>query len=432
MKSIKLDSILVFTLIIPFIMGFRISPFTTQYWYFGIVFLAMLIYLALDLLSIKERLYHTLKNSLLWLLLALIIGGAFAAAIDMRHKTHPIYKIHDIILQQEAAIRYLLDGKNPYAETYHGTFMEQWNYSETEENPALYHFVMEPLYLVFPLPFYFLSNRLFGFFDARIPLVFLFTLLLLAAFLLIKDQDKKRMFVALLGFHPAMLPYTLEGRSDIFMYSFLFISFALLYKTRYVLSAIFAAFAFAVKQSVWPLFPFYVLYVYFKTKSITKTIVTLIFFFVPFLTIVLPFYFWNQSAFIASTISFLTGTTEHSYPIAGYGLGGTLVELKIIADKFAYYPFTIWQVSIGLPVFIGLVLYLKKNPSVKKLITVYGIFLFVYWYFSRYFHNSHLAYISILFISAYFWPEAEQNRIQEQKQPAAIQSVSQGRRFKRE
>ena len=77
--------------------------------------------------------------------------------------------------------------------------------------------------------------------------------------------------------------------------------------------------------------------------------------------------------------------------------------IKNINDQF---PFAVFQLLVGIPLVFFLIKYLRKNLSVKTLILAYTIFLFVFWYFSRYFNNSHIAYISILITMAYFWPPA--------------------------
>ena len=43
MKNIKFDSILLFVLVIPFIMTYRIGPNDTPYWLFGLIFLGLLL-----------------------------------------------------------------------------------------------------------------------------------------------------------------------------------------------------------------------------------------------------------------------------------------------------------------------------------------------------------------------------------------------------
>jgi len=322
----------------------------------------------------------------------------------VRHQTAPTYNVHDILLQQEATIRFLVKGKNPYSENYFGTPLEKWHYSDTEVNPALYHFVMMPFYLDFALPFYYVSNHTIGFFDGRIPLLFLFFSVLALGFILIKDQEKRHSFLILLTFNPLTLRYMLEGRSDVFMYGFLFLGLFLLHIKRYSLAGVPIALAFAVKQSAWPFFPFYFFYLFFKTKNLYKTFKLLVPFAATFLLVVLPFFLWNQQAFLDSTINYLSGKTTYAYPISGYGFGRILNELGVIKSLKEYYPFQFWQLLVGLPVLILLIRYLKSAPDVGRLILVYGIFLFVYWYFSRYFHNSHLGYISMVFITAYFWP----------------------------
>lgn len=407
MRKLQLDSILLFALVIPFIMAVRIGPGDTPYWLFGIIFLLLCGHIVLDILSIKEKLRSLLKQIVLWITIVVVIGSAFSSAIIVRHQVAPVYMIHDIILQQESAIRFLLDGVNPYATTYFGTPLEQWNYSSTETNPALYHFVMQPLYVIFSLPFYFVSNHTIGYFDGRIPLLFLFLSTLLMGSLLIKEKLQKSLFLILMAFNPAMLSYTLEGRSDMFMFAFLFGGLALLYKHKFSLSAILMGLAFATKQSAWPILPFYIAYIFFSTKSIFKTLKHVGILGATFLCITLPFFMWDQKAFLDSTIFYLSGNTPHSYPISGYGFGKVLQSLGVIKDAAVYYPFHIWQLLIGIPIIFGFIRYIQRKTTVNRLLLAYGVFLFVFWYFSRYFNNSHLGYLSVVFITAYFWPSKE-------------------------
>ncbi|MBI2442994.1 MAG: DUF2029 domain-containing protein [Candidatus Levybacteria bacterium] len=407
MNKLSLDSVLLFALVIPFIMGYRIGPGETPFLLFGFIFLLLLGNVLLDLFYERNKIYALLKNTILWVTIFTVIGSSFVSAIIVRHQTAPVYMIHDIILQQEAAMRFLLDGKNPYQETYFGTPLQDWHYGDTEVNPALYHFVMEPFYLLFAIPFYLLSNIFFGFFDARVPLLFLFFLLLVISWRVVDDQDKRRLFVILLAFHPSLLPYTLEGRSDIFMFTFLFAGWLFLLWKRNFLAGVSIGLAAAVKQSAWPFIPFYILYLFFRKKSLRNTAVALLPFVATFSLVTLPFLLWNPKAFLDSTVFYLSGNTENSYPISGYGFGSILLQLGTIKDKFVSYPFLLWQVLICIPLFVVLIKYLKKHTNVKTLIIVYAVFLLVYWYFSRYFNNSHIAFISYMLIAAYFWPSSE-------------------------
>ncbi|MDP3940891.1 MAG: glycosyltransferase family 87 protein, partial [bacterium] len=400
-NNLKFDSVLLFALVVPFIMGYRIGSDETPYLLFGFIFLLLIGYAGLDLVNLPRLIFEKLKLVILWLTIVTVIGSGFVSAIIVRHQTAPIYMIHDIIIQQEVAIRYVLHGKNPYKETYFGTPLEQWHYDEKEVNPALYHFVMEPFYLLFAIPFYFVSNILFGYFDARMPLLFLFFIVLSTASLLVKEQEKKRLFLLLLAFHPSMLPYTLEGRSDMFMYAFLLVGWALLFWKKEFLSGISLGLACAVKQSAWPFIPFYAAYVFYKKRSLRKTIISLAPFLITFVIVTLPFLLWDPKNFYESTIAYLSGSTAHSYPISGYGLGSVLLQLGVIKDKFAYYPFVIWQIVVCLPLLVVFLWFLRSHLTVRNMIVSYALFLFIFWYMSRYFNNSHIAFVSYILIAAY-------------------------------
>lgn len=405
MKRFSLDSVLLLALIVPYIMTYGLGAGETPFVLFGLIFLSSLMYIVIDLLNLKEKLYGKLKLGMLFLIVLLVLGSSFQATIIKRHTVAPIFGVHDIILQQESAIRYFLDGKNPYKETYFSTPLEEWHYSDTEVNPALYHYVMQPWYHLFPLPFMYISNRTIGYFDARIPLFLMVFVSLVVASMVVKDQTQKRLFVVLLAFNPAMLGYTLEGRSDMFMYGFLILALYLLYRKQLLFGSMFLALSFAVKQSIWPLFPFYFVYLWFQKKDAKQFLLSLIGFSGVFLGITLPFFLWDQEAFLNSTVLYLSGQTEHAYPISGYGLGVLLHQLGFIENLGQYYPFIIWQVVFCLPLLCGLLYYVVKRPTMRRMILAYGIFLFVYWYMSRYFNNSHLGYLSVVFITAYFWPE---------------------------
>jgi hypothetical protein len=406
MKTLRfsLSSVVLALLLVPVIMTYQIFPGDTNFIQFGLIFLGLILNFVVDILSLPEKKYYFYKYVLLSILIGLSIGGAFVSAIIVRHKVSPLFQIHDIILQLEAAIHFFTRGINPYATTYFGTPVELWHYADNAVNPALYHFVMQPFYLLFSLPFYLIANRTVGYFDGRMPLFVLFLTLLILCFKLVKDKEKRLLFVTFMAFNPAMFAYTLEGRSDIFMFTFFFAGLFLLFKKRYSLAGILLALSFVIKQSVWPFLPLYIGYLYFVSKSTLLTLKRLVLFIITSLTIVLPFFLWNPKAFIDSTVLYLSGNTLHSYPISGYGFGVLLHQLGFISDLNSQYPFIIWQVAIIIPLLISLLILLKKNTNIKMLIFTYGVLAFVYWYFSRYFNNSHMGYLTMVFLTAYFWP----------------------------
>ena len=167
--------------------------------------------------------------------------------------------------------------------------------------------------------------------------------------------------------------------------------------------------AFAVKQSIWPILPLYIGYIYFLSKNVSKTAKRLLSFVITFLILVLPFVLWNPMAFLNSTVLYLSGNTAHSYPISGYGLGVLLHQLGFIKNLSDSYPFVIWQIVIVIPFMCYMLYLLRKNTNVRMLILTYGLLTIVYWYLSRYFNNSHMGYLTMVFLTAYFWPESSDN-----------------------
>ena len=111
-----------------------------------------------------------------------------------------------------------------------------------------------------------------------------------------------------------------------------------------------------------------------------------------------PFIIWNAHAFFDSVIFYLSGNTAHGYPVSGYGLGMVLYEKGIIKNIHDYYPFFLWQaIAGGVALIIGFI-WMMRKPTLSRLIIAHAASLLVIWYVSRYFNNSHVAYISSLFI----------------------------------
>lgn len=396
-----LSSVLLFAFSIPVVTHYRILPVPgTPYWLFGILFFSLFLHLMLSFTSIWGR----VRNVLFWMILVIVLGGTMVTAIADRGNTAPAYGVHDIILQQEAAMRYLLEGKNPYKETYFGTPVEQFNYDEPGNtdavNPALFHFVMPPWYLLFPFGFYFTTIPLLGYFDGRIPLLVLtFTMLFLVS-RWFRRREVGHLAVTLLAISPATVDFLMEGRSDFFALFWLVWAFYLFDKKHAVWSGIVYGLALVSKQTTWFSLPFYLAYVWWKTKN-TKLFLTIVLgVFVTASAIVAPFFLWDAKAYLESTVFYLSGTGSNSYPIAGYGWGMVLLGLGIIKNLHAEYPFFIWQIIFGMPILFVLLRLLKKNLSLSFVWFGYAAFLFVVWYFSRYFNNSHLGYLSSLFVLA--------------------------------
>jgi len=407
MLSAVLDSVLLFSLAIPIVMQYRILPVEgTPYWLFGVLFIILTgtVFVSVFPDSLGKMKTHVSRIKLFGIACAITIalGGSMVTAMFDRAKTAPVWGVHDIILQQEAAMRYLITGKNPYKETYFGTPVESFRYAEIGNehavNPALYHFVMPPWYLLFPFPFYFISNHTVGFFDGRIVSLFTMAMLLVAIWFWFREKALARIAIILTALSPAVVHYFIEGRSDVFALSWLVGSLVFLSRKRYALSAVLLGLSFMSKQTTWFIMPFIGVYVW-KTISPKKYFYTYVGIVAAVcLSLTLPFLMWDAKAFLDSVIFYLTGNSLHSYPVSGYGFSMVLYEFGIIRDIHAYYPFVFWQIIIAGPILFLLLRWLWKTPKMSVTIISYAVFLTVYWYFSRYFNNSHLGVVSSIFV----------------------------------
>lgn len=408
MLTAVFDSLLLFAFAIPVVMKYRILPVDgTPYWLFGVLFFILgahgFVSVYPDVLGRYKKYLDRIKMFFVLATIAITVGGVVVTAMFDRAKTAPVYGVHDIILQQESAMRLLIVGKNPYKETYFGTTVEMFNYDEpgnTEAvNPALYHFVMPPWYVLFPFIFYYTSIPVVGFFDGRMALLFTMGMLLVALWFWYRDKGIARIAMIMTALSPSVVDYFIEGRSDVFALSWLVVSLVLLSRKRYVWSGVLLALALMSKQTIWFVVPFYVLYVWRQTAKHRADFWRMgVAVMVVSLGLVVPFMAWDFRAFFESVVLYLTGNSATSYPVSGYGLGMVLYSLGFIRDIHAYYPFIFWQAAFALPLLVILLRWLSRKPSESRLVISYAVFLMVYWYLSRYFNNSHLGYLSMLFV----------------------------------
>jgi hypothetical protein len=406
MDIAALSAALLFALAIPIVMQYRILPVTgTPYWLFGILFILLIIKVLVSLYpAMVGKWVSKVSTTLLVSVLAIVLVGTTWTAIADRHRVAPVWEVHDIILQQEAAIRYLITGKNPYKETYFGTPVESFHYDEMGNpnaiNPALYHFVMPPWYVLFSIPFYYLANHTFGYFDGRMPLLLCMVGILIILWKWFRNHHLGELAILFTTLSPATVNYFIEGRSDIFALFWLLASLFFLDTKKYVLSAVFMGLALISKQTIWFAFPLWVGYMWFTeiNKNKTRTIfyVSISVAIAGFFT--LPFLLWDAKAFIGSVILYLSAGGPTGYPVSGYGFSMILYSLGIIRHLHDYYPFTIWELGLGVPALIVSLWWIKKKPAMSTWFVVYGVVLFIIWYFSRYFNNSHIAFISSIFI----------------------------------
>jgi hypothetical protein len=419
LKSNFLDFLLLFILSFSFTQAFvffKASTFSDNL--FPALFLLLIIYF---LVSIEGTFFNKNKikidkiKIIIFIAICLItVVKTFYSAVNMRHQLGNNYPVHDNVLQLEEVVKYLKQGKNPYSENYLGTAQEAWY--ESGSNPALWHVVTLPFYLIASLLSSYPLEFIFDYFDQRM----LHGLaLLLVVFLInkiIKPLDKKIIYLTLFIFNPFFIHFFIEGRNDIFVFSLIFLSLYLLFKNKIKLSSFVLALAICTKQSSWLILPFYFFYIYLKQnqKSILAKVVQVIKktwpFFISVLVLFVPFLLWDSKSFIEDIYLFPSGGMATSYPIFGLGFSKLLLAKGIIADKYDYFPFAILQLVIGLPIMFYLLRKQWKYNRISFLIFSYAIFLFVFWIFSRFLADNYVGYIIMLIMMGMMFGENENTK----------------------
>jgi hypothetical protein len=392
------------------VFGYRILPVEgTPHWLFTLFFLINAVSVGFAYMRPGEA-WGKSRGFVLLFLAAVTVSlfGALYTSIVDRGQNAPGQAggVHDIVLQLEQAVKFLGDGINPYRATYFGTPLEDFHYEENgvqAVNPALYHFVMPPWYLVFSYPFYYMSMRTFGFFDGRMPLLFMGSGIVAILLVWFRSRPLAALAVLFVLFAPAQVTYFMEGRSDMFVLFFLLLSLVLLDRKHFSLSVAVMAIAVLTKQTAWFAVPLYAVALSLRTgisriESVRKYTPVFI---AVLLAVAGPFILWDPAALIDSTILYVSGNTAGSYPVSGYGLGMLLHEAGIIRNIHDSHPFILWQAIIGLPVFLLGLKIIREKKTTSSFLMAYGLLLFAVWYSSRYFNNSHAVFIaSILVLSS--------------------------------
>jgi len=413
-NKIQLDSILL--LVLGFYFLYAKSLHTLIYIIF---FIATFAYLYLDLWQ-NEKARDVVKKYLLIFIIGVCLATTLVTSIIIRKSEPNNYLVHDNVLQIEVAQTYLLNGKNPYTEDYFGTSMESANIIRTTLgdyvfNTALLHCVKLPWDIVSGVPFKLLSEWIFGFWDQRILYLILYIASLFICYALPKTAINKRLFTILYAFNPLFVNFVVTGRGDVFVLTWLLLAIYLLKNKKYKLSALVLGLACVGKHSAWFFVPFYTLYLYWQIKDKNKTFIQNSLqllklsypFIITFLLFMLPFAVWDFDSFWQDIYQFPAGSLVTSYHINGYGFSMLLYELGIIETIHSLYPAWVFQMPLGIVLFYFLYKYQKKYNTISQSLTGYGLFVFIFWLFSRFFHDNYIGYLSMIFLIACFIDERQ-------------------------
>jgi hypothetical protein len=377
----------------------------------------------------KKNPYLKIGSILQWLILALLIFVIVIfptlQEIGLRLDRGPAWHAHDGgVIQTEAAAQMLLEGKNPYVENYHDTPMGDPEMVESErgswerrgfpENPALYHYVYFPFSLVITAPLMAVAQRTLGWYDSRLLYILLFIIMLFILRRMGHSRTDKRMLVAFLALNPLAVPAFIEGTNDILTLFLIVLAIFGVISQRGRLAIISLALACTTKSFAWLILPFTYAWLAQAKKLgdlVRKpAIMSAGWWYFRWIIIIMvviigPFFLWNPAAFHDDVFAFPTGTAEMSYPIkgeGGFGFASYLLAFKLVPSAAAYFPFTIIQIIVCLPLMLFLLKWQGRYNKLGTVIASYAILLFAFSFFARYCHLNHLGYILSLAALAMF------------------------------
>lgn len=386
----------------------------------------VLIYALLDL-ALREP-HRTHWKS--WTLAVIVFTAVVlptAKLILLREANGPASYTHDGgVIQTEATIQFLLEGKNPYTENYVDTPMAEWGFSAYRT--ALYHFPYLPWTFVFSAPFYQLGQMM-GFYDQRIVYILLFGLMVVTAPQLANGSSAKLAIAATLALNPIMALDVIFGQNDIFVLAW--IVFALVFwrvayhrgKTErssgrwLVISSLCFGLACASKPTAWFFAPFYGLLLAYDSeplrrdgwRGLSRAIPTILRRSVPaigtFLLLLMPYILWDAASLYDDVWRWSSGQGPTGYQIWGWGGSNFVLGLGLVENRFGQWPFWLAQIVVAGPILIWFMGRQIKHNTPASACWHYAIFLLAFFYASRFLNENYLGYLLAFFALGIFATE---------------------------
>lgn len=319
------------------------------------------------------------------------------------------------VLQTEATIAFLLQGKNPYAEDYTQTPMATWGHPDFRT--ALYHYPYLPWTFIFSAPFYLIGQAV-GFYDQRLVYLLLLTVALGVAPTLVQSARAKLALVAALGLNPLLGLDVIFGQNDVFVLCWLLFSLVAWQQWAYrqakarhegswvlTLSVLCFGLACASKPTAWFFAPFYGLLLVVdqsdnqhKSWRVWLPLLPLLLrrslpALVVFALLILPYFLWNPFAFYDDVWRWSSGQGETGYQIWGWGASNFVLAWGWVHDRFAQWPFWRLEILCALPVLLWFLERQRRHNTLFAACWHYGVFLFVFFYSSRFLNENYLSYI---------------------------------------
>lgn len=385
---------LLFTLVVH---AFRAGIDVNQSTILVIAFL-ILVFTAVTWFAMNRPNYYRLRIACLILILALV--HIFLLIDRIGNRTTNKVSVHDGVIMTEAASKALLSGENPYSVNYRGVlYQEKYPQSVTLRSELNYPY--SPGMILMNIPFFWLTDNLFGIVDVRI---FFLSLFLLSAFVGALMIREKILFFVIFLLNPLFVPLLYYGANDtLVLFFFVLIAYFLRAK-KLVWSTVALGLISATKLLYLPLVPLYFIYMFLGSKGnkFERLINQLTIFVLVNLAIYLPFLIWSPNDLIKSVFLNWLGVGEGSYPVAGYlGIAQILTSFGLVSPQTSF-PFFLLAVPFEIIFLFIAYKMIRKSPSLQTLSVLFAFNLILVLLFSRLVQTYYLAFISQILLLATF------------------------------
>ena len=317
--------------------------------------------------------------------------------IAQRHAEGGGTHANDGVFQTEMAMEYILEGKNPYVETYWNTPMADWQRGEPPwTDSPIYHNAYLPFLFIGSIPFYWLSQAILGWYDQRFIYLLLYVGIL---FLLPRIVEKQRdRLIMLLAFGLNLLAtfFLSEGRNDIVVTFGLLLATVLLVRRHISASSLVLGLTLAVKHQAWFFLPFYFVYLLprpMSWQSLRVALRQILPMFIAVTVMIAPFLIWDVRAFVDDTVLYLMGATEHSFPIKGWGFSTLLLAFGGVPSAEVQFPFGVLEAGFGISTLILLLRWQRRANTLRQVWIGFAVLSFVVEYFSRFFNDNYVIFV---------------------------------------
>ncbi len=342
---------------------------------------------------VRDRSWR-LKSAALVAFIALTTVGPALVSMDTRRHAG-ITLEQDGMIQIEAAIDRVLEGRAIYGVDWSDTPLALYPALPDGPNPVLRHFVYLPLQVLAGVPVRLLTRALGLPFDYRIVLIAFLAVALLAVRALPISPSGRFMAASSLFGDPLIARFFWAGHNDVCWIAALLWGLVFLGRRRPALAGLAFGTAAAFKPFAVLALPFLLVALWAdrtrRSEQVMRDLGWVVgaALAVPLMT-VLPFLFADPGAFVRDTLLFASGRVGDAYLISGFGFSALLVGLHVVASRRADFPFFVFQLAAVVPaLWIG-ARRLLRRPTFGRWIAAYAVTLFAFLFFSRFMNDSYV------------------------------------------